>query len=210
MDLINFILENGAEAILMIVLAIWGVILLAVLAFYILQSLGLYHIAKSRGIRHPWLAWLPIGTEWILGSIADQYQYVVNGRVKNRRMVLLVLQIVTMVLSLSNIAINLAPIFSIEKEMLWANVQLVISLGTSALSLATMIFWHICMWDLYNSMEPRDAVMYLIIGICLPVTEPFFIFCNRKKENGMPPRKPVAEEPQWQPQDPPEEPWDDQ
>lgn len=52
---------------------IYGVIFLVSLAFsavtYILQSLGLYTVAKRRGINNPWLAWLPIGNVWILGSI---------------------------------------------------------------------------------------------------------------------------------------------
>lgn len=31
------------------------------LVFYIFESLGLYTIAKRRGIRHPWLSWVPLG-----------------------------------------------------------------------------------------------------------------------------------------------------
>ena len=58
------------------------------LVCYVLQSYGLYTIANRRGIRNSWLAWVPVGNMWILGSISDQYQYVAKGKVKNRRKLL--------------------------------------------------------------------------------------------------------------------------
>ena len=41
---------------------------------YVLQALGLYTIAKRRGIARPWLAWVPVGSVWIMGSIADDFK----------------------------------------------------------------------------------------------------------------------------------------
>ncbi len=52
---------------------------------YVLQALSLYSIAKRRGIGKPWLSWIPVANTWILGSISDQYQYVVKGKVRNKR-----------------------------------------------------------------------------------------------------------------------------
>lgn len=63
------------------------------LIVYLLGAWSLYTIAKRREIKKPWLAWIPFGHEWILGSLADQYQYVVNVEVKNKRKVLLGLSI---------------------------------------------------------------------------------------------------------------------
>ena len=65
---------------------------LSILA-YILQALALYTIAKRRGIRKPWLAWIPFGNSWILGSLSDQYHYVTKRTIKNRRKLLLGLEI---------------------------------------------------------------------------------------------------------------------
>ena len=63
------------------------------LVAYFLSAWALYTMAERRGIKKPWLAWIPFGKEWILGSLADQYRYVVNGEVKNKRKVLLWLDI---------------------------------------------------------------------------------------------------------------------
>ena len=68
------------------------------LLVYILQAWALYTIAQRRGINKPWLAWIPVVNVWILGSISDQYQYVVKKQVKNKRKVLLGLNIAMAVL----------------------------------------------------------------------------------------------------------------
>ena len=45
---------------------------------YVLGAVGMYRIAKRRGIYHKWLAWIPIGNSWLLGCISDHYQYIVK------------------------------------------------------------------------------------------------------------------------------------
>ena len=80
--------------IVLIVLMVLMVVTALAVICYIFQSLGLQAIAKSRGIRNSWLAWLPVTWMWILGSISDQYQYVVRCNITNRRKTLLILGIV--------------------------------------------------------------------------------------------------------------------
>lgn len=185
---------NFAGVILMFALAV----LLVAVVGYIFQSIGLYTIAKRRGIANPWLAWLPwVGYYWIAGSVADQYQYVVNGAVKNKRMILLVL-------SLASIALYM---FAGADE-----AGAVLSLLQSAVSIATLVFWNWSLYELYTSCKPRNNVLFLVLGIIFGFLVPYFIFACRNKEEGMPPRR---EEPQYGYQPAPEpqmykEPWDNQ
>lgn len=65
---------------------------------YVLEALALYTIAKRRGIKNPWMAWIPLVNVWILGSLSDQYRYVTKGEVKSKRKAMLVLNIVSVVL----------------------------------------------------------------------------------------------------------------
>ena len=81
-----------------IYLAILGVVLVCCLVGWIIRSLSLHSIAKRRGIRHAWLAWIPIGSHWILGCVADQYQHLVQGKVTSRRKIMLILGAVSVVL----------------------------------------------------------------------------------------------------------------
>ena len=80
------------------------------IATYVLSALGLYTIAKRRGLNHPWLAWIPVASAWIVGSLSDQYRYVVNGENKSKRKVLLTLNIITTVLSLVMVACGIGMV----------------------------------------------------------------------------------------------------
>lgn len=85
---------SGEGAILAgVFLTVLGIVSALGLLLYVLQAWSVYTIARRRGIRKPWLAWIPVAGVWTVGSIADQYQYVVNRRVQSSRKVLLGLTI---------------------------------------------------------------------------------------------------------------------
>ena len=150
-------------------------ILLLAVVVYVFQSIGLYTIAKRRGIQNPWLAWLPVGNYWIAGSIADQYRYVVKGEEMNRRTILLVTSAVGMAVSWLISGVGM------ENELL--------DLVVTGLDVFTFVIWQICLYELYTSCNPKNNVLFLVLGIIFPFMPAFFIFANRKKELGMPPRR---------------------
>ena len=199
------ILENLDEELVLsfagIILAVALVVLLVAVAGYIFQSIGLYTIAKRRGIANPWLAWLPwVGYYWIAGSIADQYQYVVNGAVKNRRTILLALSLAAIVVS-SLVATMINGSFilttgevTMDQLTSLGTLETVLNLVASALEVAVFVFWQIALYDLYSSCKPKNNVLFLVLGILFGFLTPFFIFACRNKEEGMPPRR---EEPRY-------------
>lgn len=67
------------------------------LAVYVFTALALYTMAKRRGIKNPWLAWIPFANAWLLGCVSDQYRAVARGETKYRRRVLLWTEIMTSV-----------------------------------------------------------------------------------------------------------------
>ena len=44
------------------------------IAAYILTAIAIYTVSRRRGLRNPWLAWVPVANVWLLGSLSDQYQ----------------------------------------------------------------------------------------------------------------------------------------
>lgn len=193
----------GTTASFVLVFAL--VFYLLVLAFsvtaYILQSLGMYTIAKRRGIHHPWLSWLPIGNVWLLGSISDQYQYIAKGRVRNRRKVLLGLSIgmyasvIPMLVSLFAAAFSEAAGSAVGDALLGTTVVVVLFtyLVMIVLAIILLVFEYMALYDLFASCDPGNAVLFLVLTICLGVVLPFFVFACRNKDLGMPPRKPVRQ-----------------
>ena len=177
---------------------------------YVLQALSLYSIAKRRGIGKPWLSWIPVANTWILGSISDQYQYVVKGKVRNKRKWLLVLEIVQYVLASVISAIGLAMMFTIvfaamgphleASPDLWLEQLVMEQIGSfmlllgaylivGAMSIAAMVIRYFCLYDLYTSCDPRNSVLYLVLSIFVSISLPILLFINRKRDDGMPPRK---------------------
>ena len=157
-----------------VMLGFFVVFYLAFFAFaivsYILQSFGLYTIAKRRGINNPWLAWVPVGVMWILGSISDQYQYVAKGRVRNRRKVLLGVEIALYLLLIPLIISVIAAIVGIAMESAGGAgvgilVLLVSYLAMIVLSIVLLVFYYIALHDVFASCDPYNATTYLILSI---------------------------------------------
>ena len=57
------------------------------------------------------------------------------------------------------------------------------------------VYMYLCCYDLYNSCNPSNGVLFLVLSIIFSVTLPFFIFACRKKDLGMPPKKKPAPQP---------------
>jgi len=162
---------------------------------YVLSSIALYIIARRRGLSNPWLAWIPLINCWIIGSLSDQYQYVVNGVNKSKRKILLALSILTLVFTVT-IAVLSAVV--VAGAMLRENVTgmmgpamaiLGLALPLAGVSIAMVVIRYMAMYDLYKSLDPSNAVLFLVLSIFFGVTEPFFLFFNRNRDEGMPPRK---------------------
>ena len=190
---------GAADGVIKAVLGIFFGILLVMLVvsilMYVLQAVSMYSIAKRRKISNPWLAWVPIGSNWILGSISDQYQYVVKGKIRNRRKVLLGLNIAAIAISLIYEIVNIVMVVNAvlsdsEAGMLqWAITMLVLALVMLVIAIVQCVFVYIALYDLYTSCDPDNNLTYLLLSIFLGITMPFLMFACRKHDRGMPPRK---------------------
>lgn len=193
---------------------------------YVLQALALFTIAKRRGIKNPGLAWVPLVNVWILGSISDQYRYVVKGEVKNKRKALLGMEIASAVMAF---AVCIAAIVLVVQVVLefphfdsfpvtWflqnhiGTLLLILMLGLAlaVLSIVYAVFFWMAMYDLFRSCEPENTTLYMVLSLVGSLVVPgayavFLILC-REKDLGMPPRKPEPEIPA-QPE-PIREPWE--
>lgn len=180
---------GGAAGFLMVfVLLIYFLLLAFSIVSYILQSLSFYTIAKRRGLNNPWLSWLPLGNLWIMGSISDQYQYMVKGRITGRRKTLLGLTLGMILVWIPVVVgIVLAAMSKSETDaMVGASVALMLLayLAMIVLVIIAIIFQYIALHDLYASCDPGNATVFLVVSILFTVAMPFFLFACRKKDLG--------------------------
>ena len=201
---------------------------------YVLMSLGMYTIAKRRNINHPWLAWVPFGSSWLLGCISDQYHYVVEEEEKSKRKWMLALDILTSVLLIAGFVALIAGVvnafvgmdmgsgYVMEDEAYMEAVlsPMLGSLGIMLLALipaiALAIMRIIAMYDLFASCDPNRKVVYLVLSILFDIAGSICVFISRHKDDGMPARIVATPEQdtwdapahEWQPPQTTEEPWD--
>ncbi len=177
---------------LIFLLVICFLIIIFSLVAYVLTALGVHTIAKRRGILNPWLAWIPFGYVWILGSLSDQYQYIVRGKIRRRSSLLLILEIIYAAAYVAIKVITTYLPFTVSGTDETAIVSYVLFTIMAALILVILalvlsVFTYIALYDLYSSCNPDRAVTFLLLSIFLSVTQPFFIFACRKKDLGMSP-----------------------
>lgn len=177
---------------------------------YVLLAIGLYTIAKRRGINHPWLAWIPVANVWLLGCVSDQYQYVVRHQEKNKRKAMLVLEflmlaggavIIALLIQMLpemiqlatlsseadfNVLVNNGAFSQLLQNVGWISVIALVIMG---LGIAQMVLMYMAYYDLFASCEPNNKVLYLVIGIFAGIMMSVFVFVCRKKDWGMPPRR---------------------
>lgn len=185
------------------------------LVMYIFLSLSLFTLAKRRGILHPGLAWVPVcGARWIMGSLADQYVYFAEGKVKYQRRLLLWLEVGMYVLlglffGLMGGMVAGAVIDNGSQVAAMAMWMLLGYFLLLAEAIVFAVFQYIALYRIYKSCDPKNTTLFLVLSILFNITMPFFLFACRKKDLGMP-QPEAAEEPEApqlsQAQEPEEEP----
>ena len=187
------------------------------LAVYVFTALGLYTLAQRRGLRHPWLAWIPVANVWILGSLSDQFRYVVRGQVRSKRKVLLTLNIISAVMGVVMVVVIIVAVircvFSFQAgasetaimNSITGSVMgvLALCLPWAGVAIASAVLSYMALYDIYTSCDPANNTVYLVLSILFGFTQAIFLFLCRNRDDGMPPRRDA--QPQYR--QPAQEPW---
>ncbi len=149
-------------AILMGVLAVVGIFAMIIsLTFYIFGSLGLYTLAKRRGFDNAYLAWIPIASMYLLGSVYDD----VNRRQGKQ----------------TNYGIILLALFggSIVVTFMSTFIPFLAFLSGPA-SLAGAILMYFALYYIYKDYTPNNTVLFLVLSVILGIV-PILLFAIRNK-----------------------------
>lgn len=204
--------DGAAQALVIIILAVYGVALIWMLANYIIRSLSLFHIAKRRGLANYGLAWVPVGYLWTVGSIADGYDST-HGVSRKWRHVLLWLTLAGSILVMVLYVSLLVGIFSVAfasaqsqlnswnssqppAQLFYAILGFYVGLiPLSMLYAARNVCNWICYYKLFESCNPKKSVLLLLLSLLVPFAFPFCLLSCCKKDLGMPEAACAAPEP---------------
>jgi len=132
------------------------IILVIGLIFYILKSIGLFGMAKKVGIQNAWLAWIPVGDQYITGKLVGKIN-LFNNEINNLEIILPIVNIITFALA--------------RKSFLG---------GLITTAFAVLNF--VVLYYLYKKYKGDKAVGMLILSIIIPVMAPIFLFTLRNAE----------------------------
>jgi len=135
-----------------VIFTIIGVIL--GIAAYVLTALGLYSIAKNRGMENPWLAWIPIAQFYIIGAIVKELKFGTSFTIPKMELVLPLGCLAVAILS-------------------WIPV-----LGW-LISIAYAVVAIYSLYIMYQKYVPQQAVLYTVLS-CIGLFA-IFIFVIRQK-----------------------------
>ena len=146
---------------------------------YVFLAIGLYTLATRRGIKSAWLAWLPIGNMWIIGSLADHYRFVAENRVTKYRKILLGFTIA--VAAVSIIVVPIALYFlvmafsygfgggyyddSILKMTGLILLLFLLSMVLLVLGIILAVFEYISLHKIFKSCDPSNATVFTVLSL---------------------------------------------
>jgi hypothetical protein len=210
MFLMDAVIVVFAVIYFLVVFMLLGAMLAATFGFvivsYVLEGKALSAIARRRGIEKPWLAWVPVGSSWLLGAISDQYRYVVHGQIRNRRKLLTWLSAalyaaMTVLFTALGIwmVVSIAAGITADEETFMATymggffLMYLVLFAFYGVAAVASVFQYMAIYDLFRSCDPGKSLMYLLVSIFASFPLPFFLYSCRNKDLGMPPK---AETPQ--------------
>ncbi len=141
-------------------LLVMGIVLLPT---YVLNALPLYAIANRRQLKYAWLAWVPIGSAYVLGLISDDYQLLALNNEKNRRIWLPLFQGLTVVMFVTMWVMAFAQM--LREEPTKTVIMILVILGTVVVTIAGAVIKWLATYDLFRSCEPKNAGLYLGLSI---------------------------------------------
>lgn len=184
----------AAVGVILIFLLLYLIIAGIGLASYIMNAIALYKIADRRQIPNPWMSWLPFTSDWLIGSIVDDYDGR-NGIKRKWRVTLLTLSLISaigilvtyiaMFAGMLVLAFQYAdiepPVGSILAFVMIFYIAVIIF---ALLATAKSICQIICIYKIYESTVPKKAVKYLLLSILIPLAGPICLL--RCKDKGYP------------------------
>ena len=156
---------------------------LAMVAFYVLEGIGLSAMAKRRGIENSWLAWVPFASTWLLGKISDKYREKVTGEDPNLRKDLLIQRILLQATVLAFLGAFLLWYFGILfgvviSEAAGMNMEallgfmmpvfvillLMIFVVYLVIAVIYCISQYKALFDIYRTSDPKTSTLFFVLS----------------------------------------------
>ncbi len=200
----ELIFVSGFGILMLIYLVLIGI----AIANYVLQAFALMRIANRRGIKNGWLAWLPYGNAWVIGSIADHYDGTRGIKRKLRWVILISLLLASALIFVGYIGMMVtvisANVIGGNQEIMYPEMPMqaaisaiifyiVLIIGIIASMIPSML-QYIAIYKIFESTAPARTVLLFVLSALVPLAQGICLMCVREKGYPFPvetPEEPV-------------------
>ncbi len=138
------------------------------------SSIALFRIARIQGLQSAWVAWVPLGSLWVMGSIADQHQKLLHGRRGFLRWVLM-LHTVCSGLLLYVVAFSSPLAAALEGlAVQYLLIPMILSIGG-------IVAVYIALHKVYKCSAIVDSEAFTILGVLFSLPTPFLLWHTARK-----------------------------
>lgn len=166
------------------------------IGLYVLNSVALFKLAKKRGIQNYGLAWLPIGSTWVLGKLADDVNICRRNKKTNFARNLLILNLVTVgigiltyiaafAIAISVIGLGLehtTPDDFVYSMLPHVGILILLALAIAVVSIASAVISYMALYRVFYGYSEDNATVFLVLSIFFPILQPIFLFTIRNRE----------------------------
>ncbi len=128
---------------------------------YVLKGLGLSRLAKNAGMPNPALAWVPVASSWLLGSLCDRSQQAVTGKRWRFDLLLPILE----VLASASGSLLAGPGGLLALSVTGYSYSTLRDALKLLLGLGYLAILGIALWCLYQDYVPERALPYTIFSV---------------------------------------------
>ena len=124
------------------------------LVYYVFTSLGLYRMAKSSNLENSWLAWIPFGNTYIIGSIVEEIDFM-GQHITNLGIIFL---LSPFIVGIASCILSIIPILG------W--------IASFALNILYLVFSVSVLYRMFKCFVGESATLYTILSVIIPFGAP--------------------------------------
>ena len=193
--------------------AVYGVslafnLLISVVA-YILIAVGLSRMAKACNYPRPWLAWIPYGSSFLIGKLAEISALRFGKKKIAYGFWMLTLQIVTALVGFIYVGVLFSVLFYGLVDFVYSAStiqggadQAAATLGALflfvllilAIAIVQLILQYIALYLMFKLFDEKNAMIYLILCIVVSIAMPIVLLILSKKTPDLPRQEPALTE----------------
>ncbi len=134
---------------------------------YVLSAIAVSRMARNAGHPSPFLAWIPIAGDYLLGSLCDRSQTAFTGKCWKFSVILPVIDALALLGGGSLAGLLTASLASFggpPNELVESGL---LSMGSNLLSLASAVAMGFALYQLFRDYAPGREVLYTVLAVIL-------------------------------------------